>query len=113
MWVLMSKELTKKAIDLLLTGATLLSEPCPYCSGVRVMKDGNALCVSCGKEPDKNNDMEEPDKRSKDNSNPLVKLEKKLEKLTDELSEESNYEKQESILRSITSLVEIIKKMKN
>ena len=109
----MSDELTKKAAEMLLSGATLLSEPCPYCKGVRVIKDGNALCVSCGKEPDKNNDIEKPDKRSKDDSSPLVKLEKKLEKLTDELSEESTHEKQDSMLRSITSLVEIIKKMKN
>ena len=41
-----------------------------------------------------------------------MKLENKLEKLTDELSEESNHEKQEMILRSINSLVEIIKKLK-
>ena len=47
----MSKEITKKAVDMLLKGATLLVEPCPYCKGVRVMKDGYALCVSCGKEP--------------------------------------------------------------
>ena len=49
----MSKELRKKAAEMLLNGATLLSEPCPYCKGVRVMKDGDALCVSCGKSPDK------------------------------------------------------------
>ena len=42
----MSKGLTKKAVDMLLAGATLLSEPCPYCKGVRVMKDGNALCIN-------------------------------------------------------------------
>ena len=42
-----------------------------------------------------------------------MKLERKLEKLTEELSEEQNHEKQELILRSINSLVEIIKKMKN
>ena len=109
----MSNEFTKRAVEMLLNGATLLSEPCPYCKGVRVMKDGNALCVSCGKEPDKNNDIEKLNKESKNDSNPLIKLERKLEKLTDELSEESDHEKQESILRSITSLVEIIKKMKN
>ena len=45
----MSKGLTKKAVDMLLAGATLLSEPCPYCKGVRVMKDGNALCINCGR----------------------------------------------------------------
>ena len=53
----MSNELTKKAAEMLLNGATLLSEPCPYCKGVRVMKDGNALCVNCGREPEKSNDI--------------------------------------------------------
>ena len=48
----MSAELTKKATEMLLKGATLLSEPCPYCKGVRVMKEGHALCISCGKEPE-------------------------------------------------------------
>src|SRR3990170_1041151 len=48
----MSAELTKKAIEMLLKGATLVSEPCPYCKGVRVIKDGHALCVNCGKEPE-------------------------------------------------------------
>jgi len=37
---------------MILNGGTLLSEPCPYCKGVRVMKDGHALCVNCGKEPE-------------------------------------------------------------
>ena len=109
----MSNELTKKAAEMLLNGATLLSEPCPYCKGVRVMKDGNALCVNCGREPEKSNDVIESNKESKNNSSTLTKLEEKLEKLTEELSEESNQEKQESLLRSINSLVEIIKKMKN
>jgi len=35
-------DLTQKAIKMILSGATLLSEPCPYCNGVRVMKDGYA-----------------------------------------------------------------------
>ena len=42
-----SKELTEKAVKMLLSGATLVSEPCPYCQGVRVIKDGFALCVNC------------------------------------------------------------------
>ena len=49
----MSKDLTKKAAEMLLKGGTLLSERCPYCKGVRVMKDGHALCISCGREPEK------------------------------------------------------------
>ena len=47
-----SKELTEKAVKMLLSGATLVSEPCPYCNGVRVIKDGFALCVNCGKQPE-------------------------------------------------------------
>ena len=50
---MVSKDLTKKAAEMLLQGATLLSEPCPYCKGVRVMKEGHALCISCGREPEK------------------------------------------------------------
>jgi len=109
----MSNELTKKAAEMLLNGATLLSEPCPYCKGVRVMKDGNALCVNCGKEPEESHENVKSNMESEDDSTTLMKLEQKLEKLTEELSEEQNHEKQESILRSINSLVEIIKKMKN
>jgi len=45
-------DLTQKAIKMILSGGALLSEPCPYCKGVRVMKDGHALCVNCGKEPE-------------------------------------------------------------
>ena len=108
----MSNELTKKAAEMLLKGATLLSEPCPYCKVVRVMKDGNALCVNCGKKPEESHENIESNKEADDNSTALMKLERKLEKLTDELSEESNHEKQELILRSINSLVEIIKKLK-
>ena len=49
----MAEELRKKAAEMLLNGATLLSEPCPYCKGVRVMKEGQALCTKCGREPEK------------------------------------------------------------
>ena len=52
----MTEELTKKAAEMLLQGATLLSEPCPYCSGVRVMKAGQALCISCGRQPEEKRD---------------------------------------------------------
>ena len=45
----MVEDLTKKAAEMLLKGATLLSEPCPYCKGVRVMKEGQAvICNTCG-----------------------------------------------------------------
>tara|TARA_Y100000590_G_scaffold213152_1_gene241475 strand:- start:795 stop:1115 length:321 start_codon:yes stop_codon:yes gene_type:complete len=105
----MSKEITKKAVDMLLSGATLLSEPCPYCKGVRVMKNGDALCVSCGKTPDKEI---EKNVNEKTNDSPLENLEKKLEELTNGLSNEQNPEKQQDMLKSINLLIDTISKLK-
>ena len=105
----MPKDLTKKAVDMLLSGATLVSEPCPYCKGIRVIKDGNALCVSCGREPEQK--TTEPESISSKTPT-LEKLEKKLSDLTDELSNEKSHEKQQLILKSINLLIETIEKVK-
>ena len=106
----MQDEITKKAVDMLLSGATLLSEPCPYCKGVRVMKNGDALCVTCGKSPDKEIEkkLEKVEKKS-----PLGQLEEKLQKLTDELSKEKDPEMQQPILKSINLLIDTISKLKS
>ena len=104
----MSSELTKKAVEMLLKGATLVSEPCPYCKGVRVMKDGFAFCVNCGKKPK----IKESQKDVQKTHSTLNVLEEKLEKLSKELEQEKDHEKQQQILKSINSLVEIIAKLK-
>ncbi|KFM18979.1 Sjogren's syndrome/scleroderma autoantigen 1 protein [Marine Group I thaumarchaeote SCGC AAA799-P11] len=106
----MSKDLTKKAAEMLLQGATLLSEPCPYCKGVRVMKDGHALCTSCGREPEK---KEIPQVKQESESPLTATLEKKLTVLSKELEEEKDHAKQQEILKSINSLLETIEKTKN
>ena len=107
----MTEELTKKAAELLLQGATLLSEPCPYCKGVRVMKEGQALCISCGRQPEKKEIPTE--NSSNESSSPIEKIfEKKLEKLSAELEQEIDHEKQQNILKTINSLLETIEKMK-
>ena len=104
----MSENIKKKAIEMLLSGATLLSEPCPYCKGVRVIKNGNALCISCGKSPD--NELEKQNQEVKDK--PLIKkLELKLQNMTDELSKEKDPEKQQNILKSINLLIDTISKL--
>jgi UPF0148 protein len=113
----MSNDLTKKAVKMLLSGATLLSEPCPYCKGVRVMKDGHALCVNCGKEPEIKK-IESYSKINESNMIPKTEstlsiLEQKLQNLSKELEKEKDHEKQQQILKSINSLVEIIGKLKN
>ncbi len=107
----MSKDLTKKAAEMLLQGATLLSEPCPYCKGVRVMKEGHALCISCGREPQK---KEIPIVNQKEIQSSLYEtLEKKLVVLSKELEEEKDHTKQQEILNSINSLLEAMDKIKN
>ena len=100
-------ELTKKAAQMLLRGATLLGQPCPYCSGVRVMEKGQAMCMGCGRQP---KDKEIP-KDVPPQSRQINKiLEKKMQTLTDELEHEQNHEKQQSILKTINALLETMEK---
>jgi UPF0148 protein len=107
----MSEELRKKAAEMLLNGATLLSEPCPYCKGVRVMKEGQALCTKCGRTPEKRKIVTKENEVK--NENPLKKtLEKKLEVLSKELEQEMDHDKQQSILKSINLVLEMMEKVK-
>jgi len=107
----MSEELRKKAAEMLLNGATLLSEPCPYCKGVRVMKEGQALCTKCGRAPEKRKIATEENEVKGENS--LKKtLEKKLEVLSKELEQEMDHDKQQSILKSINLVLEMMEKVK-
>jgi len=104
-----SDELRKKAAEMLLNGATLLSEPCPYCKGVRVMKEGQALCTKCGRKPEKREITVE----EKEEKTPLLDtLEKKQEELSKELEHEKDHDKQQSILKSINSILEMKEKIK-
>ena len=107
----MTEDLTKKAAEMLLNGATLLSEPCPYCKGVRVMKEGQALCISCGREPEKKHVPQEKIPQSKKS---LLEetLDKKMIDLSKELEQEKDHEKQQIILKSINSVLETIEKIK-
>jgi UPF0148 protein len=101
-------EVTKKAIEMLLKGATLLSDPCPYCKGVRVMKNGSALCVNCGREAKE----EEISVQEKTEKSIPAKFEQKLEILYEELENEKDYQKQQQIIKSITDLLTLIEKLK-
>jgi len=107
--------LTKKAVDMLLKGATLLTEPCPYCKGVRIMLDGHALCVNCGKEPHKVQKTELPEEKMLLTSKQLaIKiLAKKLEILSKELEEEADHNAQQKILKSINSIIETMTKLES
>ncbi len=108
----MSKEITKKAVEMLLKGATLVSDPCPYCKGVRVIKDGHALCVNCGREAKDENVPVTVEVKKPDVNLALTKFEQKLQDLAKELEKEKDYEKQQKILKSISELTTIIDKLK-
>lgn len=107
----MSEDLTKKAAEILLKGGTLLSEHCPYCKGVRVMKDGHALCINCGRKPEKK-DIPNEKTQQKTKSYLEETLERKVESLSKELEQENNHKKQQEILKSINSLLETMKNLK-
>jgi UPF0148 protein len=106
-----SVDLTKKAVEMLLKGATLVSDPCPYCKGVRIMKNGSAFCVNCGRE---DNEEKIPEKiEEKSSGDPLFAgLEQKLKELTKELEHEEDHQKQQQILKSINDIINIKEKIK-
>ncbi|HEX5457078.1 MAG TPA: Sjogren's syndrome/scleroderma autoantigen 1 family protein [Candidatus Nitrosotalea sp.] len=106
----MSKDLTKKAVELLLSGATLVSDPCPYCKGVRVMKNGSALCVSCGKEA-KEERVESVLKKTEKSGDIIDNLDQKLHDLTVELQSEKDLGKQKQILQTINEIIAIKEKL--
>ena len=110
----MSKDLIQKAAKMVINGATILSEPCPYCKGVRIMKDGNALCINCGKEPEQKQIKKQIKKQTKGKKSAgvLNTLERKLEKLSEQLENEDNPTKQQKLIKSIDDLIGIIAKLK-
>jgi UPF0148 protein len=95
---------------MVINGATIMSEPCPYCKGVRIIKDGNALCINCGKEPDQKQIKKQT--RGKKSAGVLNTLERKLEKLSQQLEKEDNPTKQQELIKSIDDLIAIIAKLK-
>ena len=96
---------------MILNGGTLLSEPCPYCKGVRVMKDGYALCVNCGKEPKQK--LTKTQTKEKKSISTLKTLEQKLEKLSSQLEVENEPAKQQELIKSIDLLIGVIAKLKS
>jgi len=103
-----SKDLTKKAVEMLLSGATLVSDPCPYCKGVRVMKNGNALCVSCGRQA--KDEVQTPVTIQTPGS-AIDNLDQKLKDLTVELQSEKDFEKQKQILQTMNEILTIKEKL--
>lgn len=91
----MSPDNLKRAADMLLHGATLLAEPCPYCSGVRILKSGRALCVSCGTEPETKDKIIQEDTKS---------IEQQILELTRQLGSAVDTELRKRLMDAISEL---------
>lgn len=91
----MSQDSLKRAADMLLHGATLLAEPCPYCSGVRVLQSGRALCISCGAEPDS---------KGKVTQEGIKSMEQQMLELTRQLGSTTDAELRARLLDAISEL---------
>ena len=103
----MSDDLIKKAADMLLEGASMLAQPCPYCGGVRVIKNGNALCTRCGRKPDKTANVP---KNTKSTNHTLKELESRLVEISQKLGTETDDVTRKALLDEIGALRdEIIK----
>lgn len=111
----MPEDLTRRAAEMLLSGATLQGEPCPYCGGVRVIKDGHALCVGCGREPEPR-EIPESGAARVDGQGAGRQLgdilESKLESLAKDLEAEADPQRQKAILDSINAALEALAKTK-
>ena len=100
----MPDDLLKRGAELMLNGATLLSQPCPYCQGVRVMKEGNALCISCGREPEERNIQNSAEQHTDST------LRDELALLSNNLKEETDQKKQQEILAEMNSILNTLQK---
>jgi len=92
---------------MLLQGATLVREPCPYCKGVRIMNDGSALCITCGKEEEKKVHVETVLEKTDQKSGFSVidALDQKIKELAEALQNEKDYEKQKQILHAMNEII--------
>ncbi|MDE2026501.1 MAG: hypothetical protein KGJ07_08490 [Patescibacteria group bacterium] len=98
---------------MLLRGATLVSDPCPYCKGVRIMKEGSAFCANCGRgsaeENVVKNDTDVPEAKE---PTAIEKFDQKIKDLAEDLAREKDHSKQQQILKSIQDILEIKEKLK-
>jgi UPF0148 protein len=76
------------------------------------MKEGYALCINCGREPEKKEIPVEIIQQTEKTALDTI-LEQKMLELSKELEQEKSHEKQQEILKSINLLIETIDKLKN
>ena len=92
-----------EAAKMLLAGATLAAQPCPYCGGVRVIKDGDAFCTGCGSAPAGGPARE---------GGAAEALEKSIGELSAKASAESDGAKRAEIVSAIDSLSSALERLR-
>ena len=76
------------------------------------MKDGDALCITCGKEAKKEKvEAILPQAKQKTENNVIDNLDQKIKDLIEELQKEKDYEKQKQILYSINEIIAVKEKL--
>lgn len=80
---------------MVLSGATLSAQPCPYCGGVRVIKDGDAFCTGCPSAPS------EGPARAPDRA---ADLDEKIRALADKIASEPDGARRAKLALSMGSL---------
>ncbi len=105
----------KNAADFLLSGGTLLSEPCNKCSGIQIRKDDEIKCIICGNTTlTENNTTKEVEKVVDSNYADQLreKIIKRLNDLLNNIGSDKNLVEEEQRLRVIDNYIRILEKIK-
>ena len=105
----------KNAADFLLSGGTLLSEPCNKCSGIQIRKNNEIKCIICGNTTlPENNTTNEVEKVVDSNYADQLreKIIKRLNDLLNNIGSDKNLDEEEQRLRVIDNYIKILEKIK-
>jgi uncharacterized Zn finger protein (UPF0148 family) len=107
------RENMKNAVEFLLKGGTLLSEPCEKCSGIQVKKNDEIKCIICG------NTISSADSKTKEieeivefDYKIVDKIGKRLQELITGIGSDKNFGEEEQRLRVIDTYIIILEKIK-
>jgi uncharacterized Zn finger protein (UPF0148 family) len=106
----------KNAADFLLSGGTLLSEPCNKCSGIQIRKNNEIKCIICGNTtlPENNTTKEVEEIVDSGHADQLrKKIIKRLNHLTNSIGSDKNLVEEEQRLRVIDNYIKILEKIKS
>ena len=104
----------KNAADFLLSGGTLLSEPCNKCSGIQIRKNNEIKCIICGNTTlPENNTTKEVEKVVDCNYADQLrgKITKRLNDLLNNIGSDKNLVEEEQRLRVIVNYIKILEKI--